>query len=412
MEIDRQTAAGIATLTVRGRLDAAWSGPLGESLQQTLRDGFHHVHLDFAGVTFLSSGGIRVLLTHWKELRRVQGRFEIIALTPDVERTLRLAGLAALLERAGEVANAATASTPSTSRAKPWNGPGFAGEIESVAPGARLRGRFLGRAPSAAAPDLAALASSPLERASLPAGTLALGFGAFGSATEGPPLLGELLAVGGAAATLPADGANQPDFLDTEGQLAPEALFAQGLVATGPFTSFARFEVAGQTPSSALGDLLAAVLAAADSPHAAFAAVVESAALVGAHLRRAPSSIGAGQAFDFPAVRDWLTFTAEPAFPNTVALLVGVVTSGTEGPLAHFTRPLGANPAPRAHVHAAIFPYRPVRHGRLDLPETVAGLFESENVSGVLHLLADHRPSGAGESRFYRGAFWFGPLDI
>ena len=47
------------------------------------------------------------------------------------------------------------------------------------------------------------------------------------------------------------------------------------------------------------------------------------------------------------------------------------------------------------------------------LTETVTSLFEAERVLGVLHLLSDHRPSlGAGESRFYRGAIWFGPLDV
>ncbi|MGA2053347.1 MAG: STAS domain-containing protein [Opitutales bacterium] len=411
MEIDRQTASGIATLVVRGRLDAAWSAPLGESLQQTLRDGFHQVHLDLSGVTFLSSGGIRVLLSHWKELRRVQGRFAIVSLTPDVERTLRLAGLAALLDPAPEPP-APPAPSAFVSSPKPWHGPGFAGEIESLIPGARLRGSFLGCAPSAVAPDLTALASTPLEHVSLPAGTVAVGFGAFGSAGNDQPLLGELLAVGGAAACLPADGANQPDFLVTENQLAPEAVFAQGLVAEGPFASLARFEIATNARSAALSDLLAALLASANGPHAAFAAVLESTALVGAHLRRAPGDSGAGQAFDFPAVRDWLTFTAEPAYPNTVALLAGVVTSSTDGPLARFTRPLGVNHALRAHVHAAVFPYRPVRHGHLELPETVASLFESGNIAGVLHLLSDHRTAGAGESRFYRGALWFGPLDV
>ncbi len=53
-----------------------------------------------------------------------------------------------------------------------------------------------------------------------------------------------------------------------------------------------------------------------------------------------------------------------------------------------------------------------MRHGHLDLSETAASLFESERVLGVLHLLSDLRPAGAGESRFYRGAIWFAPLEV
>ena len=413
MEIDRQTAAGVATLIVRGRLDAAWSAPLGETLQQTVRDGFHDVRLQLAGVTFLSSGGIRVLLTHWKELRRVQGRFLITACSPDVERTLRLAGLAALLD-APAPAEISPPSPTETSAPVSWSGASFTGEIESLAPNARLRGRFLGLPPSNSHLNLSALSSAPMEQISLPTGTLALGFGAFGSsAADCRPQLGELLAVGGAAAGLPADEANQPDFVVTEGSLAPAAMFAQGLFAEGAFSSLARFEVAANTSSVALSDLLAAILHASASQRIAFAAIVESASLIGAHLRRSPSAPDADKAFDFPAVRDWLTFTAEPSFQNTVALLTGVVTDATGGPLAAFTRPLGAAGVPRSHVHAAVFPYRPVRHGHLELAETVASLFDSGRVLGVLHLLSDHRPAiGAGESRFYRGAIWFGPLDV
>jgi len=141
--------------------------------------------------------------------------------------------------------------------------------------------------------------------------------------------------------------------------------------------------------------------------------VVECAALVGACLRRAPNAPGSEKLFEFPAVREWLSFTAESAYQNTVAMLVGVTARDGSGALANFTRPCGPTGRTRAHVHAAVFPYRPVRHGHLDLPQTLAPLFESRRILGVLHLLSDHRPDlGAGESRFYRGACWFSPLDL
>jgi hypothetical protein len=63
------------------------------------------------------------------------------------------------------------------------------------------------------------------------------------------------------------------------------------------------------------------------------------------------------------------------------------------------------------HFHAAAFPYRPLRKGKVDLVHTVQPLFESEQVLGLLHLLNDWRElSGAGESRFLRGACWCAPL--
>jgi anti-anti-sigma factor len=413
MEIDRQTEAGVATLYLRGRLDSAWSGTLNDALQKAVRDGFHQVRLELSGVVFLSSAGIRVLLAQWKELRRAHGSLAVVAATPDVERTLRLAGLHALLDTPAppaEPPEVATAAGP-----RPWSGPGFTGEITRLAPSARWRARFLGpSAKPATPPSLMALGATPMTRVALPMGTLALGLGALGNTDEvGAPRAGELLAVGGAAVFLAPDGANQPDYVITQGQLAPSASLAQGMVAEGEFAQFARFEAAAPARAANLGPLLAGLLDANGAAPLAFAAVVETTALVGACLRRAPGAPGSEQAFAFPTVREWLSFTAEPAHANSVALLVGVTTADPAGPWEGFTRPFNPAGGARAHVHAAVFPYRPVRYGRLDLADAETCLFESGRVLGMLHLLADFRPGvGVGESSFYRGAIWFGPLDL
>ena len=43
---------------------------------------------------------------------------------------------------------------------------------------------------------------------------------------------------------------------------------------------------------------------------------------------------------------------------------------------------------------------------------SVASLFETDTLQGVLHLLHDDREiSGGGESEFVAGACWLGPLE-
>ena len=62
-------------------------------------------------------------------------------------------------------------------------------------------------------------------------------------------------------------------------------------------------------------------------------------------------------------------------------------------------------------MHAAAFRFRPIRKGPIDFTETVAGLFEPDQLMGVLHLLHDDRGAGgAGESELVRGACWVGPI--
>ena len=91
-----------------------------------------------------------------------------------------------------------------------------------------------------------------------------------------------------------------------------------------------------------------------------------------------------------------------------VAGVVAPAASAPSGPAAQL-RPIG--PDVVGHLHAAAFRFHPVQKGRIDFAKTVAGLFDSDQLLGVLHLLTDDRGvSGAGESELFRGACWIGPI--
>jgi hypothetical protein len=137
--------------------------------------------------------------------------------------------------------------------------------------------------------------------------------------------------------------------------------------------------------------------------------VAESAGLVGAALRRSPAAQSAS--FQYPDIRTWLSFSTERLYARSLALVAGVGSSAPSGPLASLLRPLGAAPGPFGHFHAAAFSYRPLQKGEIDLKSTVAALFESENLQGVLHLLTDNRQAaGPQQSEFVRGACWISAL--
>ena len=139
--------------------------------------------------------------------------------------------------------------------------------------------------------------------------------------------------------------------------------------------------------------------------------MAETAGLVGGALRKSPASPIDGQDFfAHPGVRSRLSFTAEPAYPGSVALAAGVAVRSTPETAAHDQlRPIG--PDCRGHFHAAAFRFRAMRKGTLELAEAVAGLFEADRLLGVMHLLHDDRgAAGAGESEFVRGACWIGPV--
>src|SRR6185436_11990658 len=100
---------------------------------------------------------------------------------------------------------------------------------------------------------------------------------------------------------------------------------------------------------------------------------------------------GRASLFAHPDIRGWLTFTAERAFSCALTLIVGVVARSSAASSRPTLRTLGSNGSPAGHLHAAAFSFRPLKKGRLDLTETVATLFQTESVLGMLHLLHDNR---------------------
>jgi hypothetical protein len=154
----------------------------------------------------------------------------------------------------------------------------------------------------------------------------------------------------------------------------------------------------------------------AESEQIGIVMIAETAGLIGAALRRSPMSATDGQApFEFPRIRNWLSFTAEPAYTNRVALVAGVAMRGECDGLGPFIRRFskGWGDSLAGHFHAAAFSYRPIQRGRIELKSSVKTLFEGQALEGILHLLTDDRGiSGAGESEFIRGACWIGPISI
>ena len=117
------------------------------------------------------------------------------------------------------------------------------------------------------------------------------------------------------------------------------------------------------------------------------------------------------QLVDFPAVREWVSFTTERTTERTLALIVGVAARQGPADVAAFLRPLDTEGRTQAHVHCALFPYRPVQRGELRFEKTVPDLLTSVSPSGVLHLMPDKRPfEGVGETDLLRGACWLGAL--
>jgi hypothetical protein len=243
---------------------------------------------------------------------------------------------------------------------------------------------------------------------------LALGIGAIADdALDGRARCGEYLAAGGAAAYLPGDANGVPDYVVSQGALHPSLYVVYALTCDMSGAALVRFD-AGAGDSLGLNALLRACLELSGAATAGIVAVAESAGLIGAALRRSPFGEAAASrvALEFPAVREWISFTPERAHLRNVSFIGGIVSRPVEGPLREFVRPLAIDNTLLGHLHAAVFRYRPLRKGALDLAAAVAGLFEDGAPLAMLHVLNDDRPIvGGGESLMVRGACWIVPIE-
>lgn len=403
MEITRRAVEGWTELAIAGRLDGYWAEHLDTGLADAVREGHHKLRLDLSNVSFVSSAGIGVLVKFYKRLDAIHGALVIVRASGPVRTVLDMTRLTAMLvDDTPDDPGTLTLGSTVVRR-------GLLCEIFELEAGSRMRVRAIGSEHAVGSPDDRLVLPVPL---ACPAATVALGIGAFGAGdADGLHRFGEFLAVSGAAACLPADGTEVPDYLVASGTEAPTVRVSRGLVCDGDLARHMRFEVTDRGGVVTLSDLAAVCLEMSRADAAAVVIMAETTGLIGAALRQSPFEANTDDLFDFPAVRKRLTFTAEPAFRGSLALVVGVVQR-PDGPVPPAQlRSLGGDGDLVGHFHAAAFSFRPFKKGRLVLGDTVRTLFEDTGVQGVLHLLNDNRPVvGVGQSEFTRGACWIGAI--
>jgi anti-sigma B factor antagonist len=96
MEIREARQDGVLVLGLSGRLDGESARPLHTRLQALLDEGERRFVVDAAGLTYVSSSGMKLLLAAVRRLEPAGGRIVLCALQAPVRRVLEIAGLTSL----------------------------------------------------------------------------------------------------------------------------------------------------------------------------------------------------------------------------------------------------------------------------------------------------------------------------
>jgi anti-anti-sigma factor len=409
MNITQKESNGILEMGLSGRLDAASSNFFYNAVAANIREGRQKIRVDASGLEYLSSAGLRSLLRSHRELSGVGGSFAIIRASDFVVKTLSMSGFDSLLALETDSEKQAEESPAEEGGAKVRHEEGIRLELYELDADASMEAQLCGGWKSWTAPEEGMTAKVPLG-----SDCVALGIGApgedYASVRE---RLGDFLAAAGCAAWMPPGDSGTPDYLVQEGRFTPEVIALSAIRGSGEFSHLLRFQPEKEGAVLSLHALAAKTLAATKRTSTAFTALVEVGGLVGVSTIRSPGLIADGKAAEFPAVRDWLSFTGERVHEGALALLVGFVDASGSAANAAFLPEPPSTKGVRLHVHAAVFPFHPLANGIINMAESVAQLFSGAEPLALLHLVEDDRPAvGLGCSTFVRGAVWISGVNF
>lgn len=96
--IEGAATGGLAAVAVRGELDIHSAPDLRAWLTRALDEGATRLVLDLAGLEFMDSSGLSVLVGAHKRLARLGGRLQIVGWSGPVGRLLSVTGLARVFD--------------------------------------------------------------------------------------------------------------------------------------------------------------------------------------------------------------------------------------------------------------------------------------------------------------------------
>ena len=100
VEIKEEKKGDVLILHLHGRLDAVSSPTAERKIFDYINNGQHQLLLDFSGIDYLSSAGMRMLLSTTKKLKALSGKLVVSSVTQNVLDVLKMSGFDHVLELA------------------------------------------------------------------------------------------------------------------------------------------------------------------------------------------------------------------------------------------------------------------------------------------------------------------------
>lgn len=103
LDVSVQSMKRVDLITVSGRVDSNTAPELEETLENRMGEGRHNLVLEMSGVEYLSSAGLRTLVSALRTCKKRGGDVRIAAPSERVSEVMSLAGLDALFQTYDDV---------------------------------------------------------------------------------------------------------------------------------------------------------------------------------------------------------------------------------------------------------------------------------------------------------------------
>lgn len=97
MEVTTRTQGDVTIAAITGSLDSASSPAAQKALEAVIAGGARKLAVDFTGLDYVSSAGLRVLLGAAKQLKGSGGMLRMFGLNASVREVFEISGFATIL---------------------------------------------------------------------------------------------------------------------------------------------------------------------------------------------------------------------------------------------------------------------------------------------------------------------------
>ncbi len=98
IELKEEKKGDVLILRFKGRLDAISSPSAERKIFESINKGLNKLLFDFSGITYLSSAGMRMLLSTSKKLKTLSGKLVLSSISSNVMDVLKMSGFDHVLE--------------------------------------------------------------------------------------------------------------------------------------------------------------------------------------------------------------------------------------------------------------------------------------------------------------------------